>query len=298
VILAIATAVTVAFTVVIAKGTRPLERLTAAAGEVAEGNLSPTLPRGGGDEVGTLSTAFDHMLGRVRSMMREVEVSRQLAVLGEFSAQLSHEIRNPLTSLKLNLQGLARDVRRGKLPESASQPLETCLREVHRLDNVVRGVLELAKPRESTRAPVAVHALLERVVDLHASRLSDHDIVVTRELRADHDVVEGAETQLVGMLTNLLVNAADAQPHGGRIHLRTSSGDSRIEIVIADDGPGVPPHLAEDIFRPFVTGRATGTGLGLPMALAVARDHGGTLDLVPSPGTLRGAAFRVTLPLA
>src|ERR1044071_7901304 len=98
-------------------------------------------------------------------MMREIEVSRQLAVLGEFSAQLSHEIRNPLTSVKLNLQGLARDIRRGKLSQHASPPVETCLREVNRLDGVVRGVLELARPRELSPAPVSAHALLDRVVD-------------------------------------------------------------------------------------------------------------------------------------
>jgi signal transduction histidine kinase len=184
------------------------------------------------------------------------------------------------------------------MPESASQPLDTCLREVHRLDNVVRGVLELARPREGSRAPIAVHALLDHVVELHASRLAAHEIVVTRELGADRDIVDGAETQLVGMFTNLIVNAIDTQPHRGAIHLRTSRTDSRIEIVIADDGPGVPSRLAEDIFRPFVTGRATGTGLGLPMALAVVGDHGGTLDLIATPGPLKGAAFRVTLPLA
>jgi nitrogen-specific signal transduction histidine kinase len=80
--------------------------------------------------------------------------------------------------------------------------------------------------------------------------------------------------------------------------LRTRSNGTRIKVLIADDGPGVPPALADRIFRPFVTGRRSGTGLGLPMALNVARDHGGSIELVSAPDGFGGAAFRVILPLA
>lgn len=297
-VIALAAGVAIAFTVLVGRSTRSLEQLTLAAGAVGRGDLAPRLPPASEDEVGTLSAAFDQMLGRIRTMVREIEVSRQLAVLGEFSAQLSHEIRNPLTSLKLNLQGLARDVRRGNLPERAGVPLDTCLREVNRLDHVVRGVLELARPRSTDRAACGVHALLERVLGVHAAQLEASGITVICEFGASRDTVTGDAEQLVGLFTNLVVNAIDAQSAGGRLLLCTDSDDAQMRIIVADDGPGISATLVGRIFRPFVSGKATGTGLGLPMALTTAREHGGSLALTGTPKGLAGAAFLVTLPLA
>jgi signal transduction histidine kinase len=297
-VIALSFGVAAAFTVLIGRTTKSLEELTIAAKAVGQGDLVPRLPAASDDEIGTLAAAFDHMLGRVRTTMREIEVSRQLAVLGEFSAQLAHEIRNPLTSLKLNLQGLSRDVSRGTLSTEAGPPLETCLREVNRLDGVVQSVLELARPRSAVRSVVGVHALLDQMIEVHAPRLDAAGIVLIREQQAVRDEVQGDPEQLVGLFTNLLVNAIDAQPNGGRLLVRTRSNGSRIKIVLADDGPGVSADLAERIFRPFVSGKPTGTGLGLPMALNVARDHQGSLELTPVPDGFSGAAFRVTLPLA
>ena len=297
-VIAIAVGVALAFTILIGRTTRSLEQLTVVAGAVGHGDLAPRLPVASDDEIGTLTSAFDHMLGRIRKMMREIEVSRQLAVLGEFSAQLSHEVRNPLTSLKLNLQGLSRDVRRGSLPAQAGPPLDTCLREVNRLDGVVRGVLELARPRTTVRAACSVHALLDRVVDVHAARLAAAGITVLRQLDASGDIVCGDAEQLVGLFTNLVVNAIDAQPQGGRLMLRTRSNGTHLDVEVADDGPGPPAELADRIFRPFVSGKPTGTGLGLPMALNAARDHEGTLELISPLAGFVGATFRVTLPLA
>lgn len=297
-VIAIAVGVAIAFTILIGRTTRSLEQLTVVAGAVGHGDLAPRLPVASDDEIGTLTSAFDHMLGRIRTMMREIEVSRQLAVLGEFSAQLSHEVRNPLTSLKLNLQGLSREVRRGSLPAEAGPPLDTCLREVNRLDGVVRGVLELARPRATVRAACSIHALLDRVVDVHAARLAASGIAVVRQLDAVRDVVSGDAEQLVGLFTNLMVNAIDAQPQGGRLMLRTRSNGTHMDVEVADDGPGPPAELADRIFRPFVSGKPTGTGLGLPMALNAARDHAGTLELISPLAGFVGATFRVTLPLA
>ena len=293
----IAIGVAILFTVLVGRATRSLEELTTAAGAVGRGDFAPRLPIASDDEIGTLSSAFGHMLSRVSSMMREIEVSRQLAVLGEFSAQLSHEIRNPLTSLKLNLQGLFRDVQRGNLSMHAGPPLDTCLREVKRLDGVARDVLELARPRSTTRSDCDMHALLERTVEVHARRLEESGISVVRDFQATRFTVSGDPEQLVGLLTNLVVNAIDAQPDGGRLLICTQSNGTRLKLLVADDGPGVPAELGDRIFRPFVTAKLAGTGLGLPMALNVARDHGGSLELVHTPEGFAGATFRVTLPL-
>ncbi len=286
-----------AFTILIGRTTRSYEALTIAARNVARGDLKPVLPAVSPDEAGALVSAFDLMLTQVRAMMREIEASRQMAVLGEFSAQLSHEIRNPLTAIKLNLQALARDVARGHLASSASMPLDTCLLEVNRLDGVVRSVLSLSRSAPAKRRPVHVHDILRRVVAVHAIHLRAANITMASDLRAANDTIAGDDAQLVGLFTNLVVNAIDAQPSGGRIVFQTMNVGEHIEILIADDGPGIPSELADRIFLPFVSGKDAGTGLGLPLAQTAARDHGGRIDVVRSQSDCRGAVFTVQLPL-
>jgi signal transduction histidine kinase len=295
VVLSLTLIVAIMFALFMGRSTRPLEELTVAAASVADGNLSPTLPAPGNDEVGVLTRAFDQMLARLRSMVREIEVSRQLAVLGEFSAQLSHEVRNPLTSIKLNLQALMRDVRRGTLPPQAAAPLETSMREVNRLDGVVRGVLALAKPRSPERAPCDLHALISSAMRLHEQRIAGGHMSVVLDLAAERTIVNADAGQITGLLTNLIVNAIEAQPDGGRILVRTRNTGRGIELTIADDGPGIPASVGDRLFTPFATDKATGTGLGLAMALTVAREHGGSLELVDTPTGFRGAAFCLTL---
>ncbi|MGD2218391.1 MAG: sensor histidine kinase, partial [Gemmatimonadales bacterium] len=155
--LLVAVVISVAFLLTTRRMTRSLRSLTAAADEVAGGNFEPALPEAGGDEVGKLSAAFAIMVDQVRDMLRRVRESRHLAVVGQFASQLSHEIRNPLTSIKLNLQSLQRDAAAGRIPEDSARPVDICLREVSRLDRVVRGVLDVARTRSARLEPCSAH---------------------------------------------------------------------------------------------------------------------------------------------
>ncbi len=289
------------FVIFIGRATRSLEELTRAAAAVGRGDLSPTLPSAGPDEVGTLSDAFADMTRRIRSMMREIETSRQLAVLGEFAAQLSHEVRNPLTSLKLDLQGLQRQVRSGTLPLSAEAPVASSLREVNRLDTVVRGVLELAR-QPGTGRPFGLDEVIDHSVAALRAQLEQRNVVVERQPNRASTYLIGDPELLSGMFMNLLLNAAEAQPRGGRVGVslvtrRDDDGVSWVDVTIADDGPGVAADKRDDVFRLFYTSRHDGTGLGLPLALRTARDHGGRIACDAATDGFRGAAFIVSLPI-
>jgi signal transduction histidine kinase len=298
---AIAVAVAVASTLLVGRTTRSLEELTAAVSAVGHGDMSPRLPVGGDGEVAALSATFAYMLERMRTTMREIEISRQLAVVGEFSAQLAHEIRNPLTSLKLNLQGMLRDVQQGRMPATAETPLQICAREVGRLDTVVRGVLALARQPDRPRESVSLDATLARVLELLEPQLAAGRIAVER-VTDNAGVVDGDAEQLTGLFMNLVLNAVEAQPDGGRILIASEIVPTEAtrywRIVVADDGPGMLPEVAARAFHPFVTTKATGTGLGLAMAVTAARAHGGHIDLVAAVPGYRGAAFAVTLPIS
>ena len=142
-----ATLAAIGFLVLLWRSTRSLGMLTVAADAVGRGNLEPELPRAGGDEVGRLASAFHIMTRRVRETMADIERSRQMAAVGQFASQIAHEIRNPLTSIKLNLQKLERAARAGRMPGESERPLEITLREIDRLDRVVHGVLQLGRAR-------------------------------------------------------------------------------------------------------------------------------------------------------
>ncbi|MGD2153761.1 MAG: HAMP domain-containing protein, partial [Gemmatimonadales bacterium] len=149
--LLVTAAVFLAFLLLTGRATRSLEQLTEAADAVAAGDYSPALPASGSDEVGRLSAAFTVMVERVEETLRRIRESRHMAAVGGFAARLSHEIRNPLTSIKLNLQRLERHAAAGRMPDECVGPLATSLEEVRRLDGVVRGALSLARMRPLAR---------------------------------------------------------------------------------------------------------------------------------------------------
>jgi signal transduction histidine kinase len=276
--------------------------LTAAADELAAGNFEPALPIAGGDEVGKLSAAFAIMVEQVRDMLRRIQESRHMAVVGQFASQLSHEIRNPLTSIKLNLQSLQRDASADRIPEDSARPVDICLREVNRLDRVVRGVLNVARTRAPRREPWSVHAAVADALEVLRAQIEEQGIDVQEDLRASEDTVCGDAEQLKGVLLNLFLNAAEAMPDGGTLHVSTETQDAAekrarlIRVRVADEGPGVSPELREKIFEPFFSTKEEGVGFGLALAQHAVEEHEGTLRLEDGAGP--GAVFVVELPLA
>lgn len=298
VLLAIVTALSVGGGVMLRRITGPLTHLTAAADRVAGGDLSPTLPESSPDEVGHLSTAFRVMVQRIGEMIRQVEASRQMAVLGEFAAQLAHEIRNPLTAIKINLQGLERDANAGQLPADASRSVTIALREVRRLDAVVHGALRLSRaPAEPSE--YHLNALIAEVLQLIDPQATRQGVEVTTAIAAPTDLLFGDAEAVRGAVLNILLNALEAQPDGGRLHVSTRGADHggapAVGIDIRDAGPGISAEQRERIFQPFFSTKASGTGLGLPLAVRAVRAHGGDLSI--SCGD-EGTTVQIILPLS
>ena len=294
-----------AFLLVLWRSTRSLALLTAAADEVGRGNFEPRLPARSRDEVGRLTSAFELMTGRVREMITQLEASRQMAVVGEFAAQIAHEIRNPLTSIKLNLQTLDRAARQRGLQDEASRPLDISLREVQRLDRVVHGVLRLARSRSGERTLVSLRTVIERALEVTQPHILRNGITVELVLAAERCMVRADTAQLEGVFVNLFLNSAEAMPDGGtlRVALRSQqqSGSPSLRVRVEDTGPGVPVELSERIFQPFFTTRESGTGLGLALAQRTIEEHAGMLMLErksPAHAGASGAVFVVDLPLA
>jgi len=303
IVLLVTGTISVAFLFLTRRATDSLRRLTNAADEVAAGNLDPSLPPGGGDEVGRLSAAFSIMVEQVRSMLRRVEESRHMSAIGEFAAQLSHEIRNPLTSIKLNLQRLERGVKDARIPEEYARAVEISLREAKRLDGTVRGVLSISGTRAPRRDPEPLHEVIRSVLDALSPQLEDEKIIVDPALSAGEDIVLGDRELLKGAFLNLFLNSVEVMDQGGVLRVATENvvGEGKekaILVRISDDGPGVPDELRDRIFDPFFTTKEGGSGFGLPLAVRVMEEHGGTLTLAEPESSREGATFLVLIPVA
>ncbi len=295
VFLVVALVATLLFGLLLRRTTRTLEELTGATAVVGQGNFSPVLPAPGRDEIGRLTASFSSMVAKIRDMVEEVRIGRQMAVLGEFAAQMSHEIRNPLTSIKLNLQKLARARESGTIPDTLSRPLEISLREIIRLEGVVRGVLDLARTESGEATARSLRLLVAESVEVIADQAAGQGVEIATTFETDQDTVM-AHSALSRALLNLELNALEAMPGGGRLVIACRRKGTKIRLTITDSGAGIAPERRAEVFRPFQTSKPDGTGLGLPIARRVIEDHGGTIAIGDGPAGV-GTTIAIELPV-
>ncbi|HSH75174.1 MAG TPA: ATP-binding protein, partial [Longimicrobiales bacterium] len=242
---------------------------------------------------------------RLRATVTGASHSGRLAVLGKMSAYLAHEIRNPLSAVKMNLQRLERWRRAEGLSERYAETIEISLREVDRLSATVSNILQLSPNRPQPREAVSIHELITEVGRLLDRDFARRGVALRWDLSAKADRVLGVPGQLKGVIINLMLNALDAQPRGGRLLIcsalvsgTTEAPGPLLELRFRDHGSGVPPEIRDRIFEPFFTTKERGSGIGLALASQTVADHGGTMFLDASSRVEEGAEFVIRLPLA
>jgi signal transduction histidine kinase len=223
--------------------------------------------------------------------------AEKLASVGKLAASVAHEIRNPLTSIKMWLFWLRSSTHPGP---DALEGFDTVAREIDRLEHVVRNFLEFTRPPPLTLRPCRLEELIDTTLQLIAHRLSESKIDLRRTTTcADCQIMADPE-QLKQVLLNLLDNAIAAMPGGGQIEIAVGreidrSGAPMAVVQVSDSGPGIPADVAPRIFEPFFSTKEEGTGLGLCIAANIMARHNGRL--VVQSGTAGGATFAVCIPL-
>ena len=221
----------------------------------------------------------------------------RLVSLGELSAYVAHEIRNPLTGIRTTVQFVASKL---KVRDPRREDLNDVIQELDRIEQIITGLLMFARPPQSRSQACDLHQVLDRTLDLLALQLSDAKVAVTRELAADLPLVIADPDLLQQVFLNLCLNAIQAMPAGGELSISTGvrryrTRRSLVDVSIADTGVGIPKELMEKIFDPFFTTRSMGTGLGLPISVQIVRDAGGVITAKNNTGG--GATLRVSLPV-
>jgi len=222
-----------------------------------------------------------------------VRRSERLAALGQLSAGLAHELRNPLGTIRASAEMLARQI-------PADNPVAAELvgyiqSEVDRMNALVTRFLEFARPLELK----PVRAELSEVIDRAIAQLERHsppfDVAVYKNYAPDLPPFEFDPELMERVVYNLLLNAAQASPPGAAITVKTRLVEGNAEIAVIDRGEGIPPERQEVIFNPFVTTKPDGVGLGLAIVSKIVDLHGGTITVESEPG--KGSVFRVYLPV-
>jgi signal transduction histidine kinase len=274
--------------------TMPLKRLADGADTVSRGNLDSAVAESGPDEISRVASAFNSMTENLRRTLQQLSQRESLAAVGEFAASLAHEVRNPLTAIRLDLERAQKHVGEG---ERASKLVDHALGEVRRLDASVTDALRLA--RSGQLSPV----ILDLRQPLEAAYRAAEPSFRSRaaELRplalpSDPVWIKGDAGALEQLFLNLLLNAADALGMSEQAGVDLEREARHVRISIWDRGKGIAPDAIERIFEPFYSTTPEGTGLGLPIARRIARGHGGELEIESTPS--EGTTARVSLPVA
>jgi len=258
------------------------------------------LKGGEGKDLGVIAAIRD--LTVVRELEGRLRRSDRLAALGSLAAGLAHEIKNPLTSLLTFSRHLTR---RFDDEQFRAKFQSVVPRELERINGIVERLLELARPTPLSFSAVRLPALLERVVELYAEEMETRAVEVTREYARDLPVVWVDAEAIYQVFVNLVRNALDAMPSGGRLTLRVGWSDDdvvrprrhpgarRVRVEIQDSGAGISAVDADRVFNPFFTTKVGGTGLGLALTHKIVEDHGGTIDF--RNGRAGGTVFRLVL---
>lgn len=226
--------------------------------------------------------------------VRETEAMRtqQMATLAQLATGVAHEIRNPLTSIKMLIQVNLASFAKAGLP---TDDLELVEQEIRRMERSVSSLLDYARPEKSELTQFAIQEVTRRTVQLISCRCELQKVQLTVVAPSQAIQLLGDPAQIQQLLLNLVLNSLDAMPNGGNLELETTLNDSEIEIAVRDSGPGIEANMMDNLFTPFVTNKPNGVGLGLGICRRIAESHHGSLSGSNRP--TGGAQFLLKLPV-
>lgn len=234
--------------------------------------------------------------GRDRDEARQERDRQQAALMGTIASGLAHEIRNPLSTVSMNLQ-LLREDWEGPVSEREQRSvrkIDTILKEVRRLENILNDFLRFAAGHKLRPERVNLNALADELLDFATPEADRARVRIARSFAPDLPPVQADANLIRQALLNLVLNAIQAMPDGGRLDVRTEAAPGAARVVVGDTGVGIPPEHLGQIFNLYFSTKPAGTGLGLPMARKIVEEHRGTLEVRSEPG--RGSAFTLSLP--
>jgi signal transduction histidine kinase len=250
-----------------------------------------------GNLVSALADVLREQYVRYRKLAEELAKTEaafrradRLAALGQLSAGLAHELRNPLTTIRSSAELLARNLPEGN--ELAAEMAGFISSEVDRTNSLVTRFLDFARPLALGKEPTDVTRTIDRAIQ--QVERENSTVPIAREYSPDASPIPIDSEMMERVFYNLILNAVQASDPGSTVTVRTHHAHPYAEIDVIDHGVGIPKDQTESIFNPFFTTKPTGTGLGLPIVAKIVDEHGGKLTVESELG--KGSTFRVLLP--
>ncbi len=279
----------------------PLPTLIEGIKKIAEGNLTESLKvhPSDTDEVATLAREFNKMLGalaerdkKIRQQQLGLLKTERLAAMGQLSAEVVHEIRNPLNAISLNIDWLSDELK--NVSPDVKKTLKSVSREIERLNQITESYLVRARLPVDSSQKTEVRDLLREIIDFSREEDRARNIVIDTEF-SDHEIhVRTDRSRLKQAFLNVLRNARDAMPRGGHIQVRTEVRENVCRILVSDTGYGMNEMTRSGAFQPFFTTKPGGTGLGLLLTKAIVEEAHGTVSCESQLG--KGTTFTFQFP--
>lgn len=273
-------------------------RIQGAAEKLDQSLPSVTIEENGSldrlhEQMRELAGAIEQVVTRLQQREREVLRAEQLAAVGQVAAGVAHELRNPLTAIKLLVHAHRREAEDRGLSVEDFDIME---QEIRRMNQCLQAFLDFARPPKAVRRPTELAPLVERALALVGGRARKQKVSVHFTHPDSPFVVEADGEQIVQVLVNLTLNALDVMPQGGRLEVDLYGiGNGQVKLRVLDNGPGIPPEIVPRLFEPFVSGKETGLGLGLAISRQIVEGHGGSLRARNRPEG--GACFEFCFPV-
>lgn len=279
----------------------PLARVTERAQAVARGDLTVRQVEPGDDEIGQLEVAFEKMVSGVSRAQQLALSNERLAAIGKMAAHVTHEIRNPLSAMGLNVEMLEEELLRepealGTRRAEVKSLLAAIAREVQRLEYLSEEYLRVARLPQPRMEAEDVVAAVRDIVEFARRDVERAGCTLELDLAPELPPALFDDAQLRQALLNLLRNAREAMPSGGPIDVRVAAEGMSVVIEVNDRGGGVPEAIRGRVFDPFFSTKGEGTGLGLAITRHIVEAHGGSVTCDPRAGG--GTTFRIALPIA
>ncbi|MDR2013410.1 MAG: hypothetical protein LBQ20_10350 [Rhodanobacter sp.] len=269
----------------------PIVALTRFARSYMRDKVLQAPPTGGKGEIGELTEAFVRMVHDINVSQQRLVRASKLAVVGEMSSIIAHEIRTPLGIVRSSAQVLQRE---SGISAEGHELVGFIQSETERLNRLVSAMLDTARPRTPTFVETDMHEVIQRSIAMLAGQAEHKRVRVSTHLHAVAPIIACDEDQMTQVILNLLMNGLQILHQGGAIDVTTHDDRANLFIEIADDGPGIDPAERSRVFEAFFFKREGGIGLGLAIVQQIVNAHGG--DIEADDSLLGGALFRLRLP--
>ena len=274
---------------------RPLTGLAKTTHQVAEGDWSVRAPVEGYQEIRSLAESFNTMIGTLEATQEQLIQKEKLASVGQLAAGVAHEINNPLGSVLLYADILAKETPEDN--QRQREDLEMIIREATRCKTIVNDLLNFSRQNEVLAQETDLNTMLQELAEQSRKQDLFQSIEVLTDLDPDLGTIQADPLQLYQVFANLVNNAAEAMPDGGQLTLRTRKGPGRgfITVEVQDTGVGIPEEDMKRLFTPFFTTKpiGKGTGLGLAIIYGIVKMHRGQIGVQSRVG--KGTTFTLTL---